>query len=70
MTVILVLLVCAIFLSIDALYGKKLIQPVKKENLGPGITYVPELGWCMQDGGTLIKEEHKDAHNLPDNKQK
>ena len=53
MTVILVLLVCAIFLSIglvyarwwyiDALYGKKLIQPVKKENLGPGITYVPEL---------------------------
>ena len=69
MTVLLVLAMCAIFLSIDALYGKKLTSPVKvrKENLGPGMTFVPELGYCMQDGGALIKEEPKE--NDRDNKK-
>ena len=62
MTVILVLLMCGIFLGIDWLFGKKLVEPVKVQ-YGPGITYVPELGWCMQDGGTLVEEPKDDRNN-------
>ena len=59
MTVLLVLLMCGVFLGIDFLFGKKLAEPVRVK-YGPGITYVQELGYCMQDGGTLIKEEPKE----------
>jgi putative hemolysin len=62
MTVLLVLAMCAIFLSIDALYGKKLTSPVKKEHLG--MTFVPELGYCMQDGGELIEKKDKKSESI------
>ena len=56
MTVLLVLGMCGIFLGIDTLYGKRLTRRARRAvvDRGPGITWVPQLGWCAQDGGTLI----------------
>jgi hypothetical protein len=49
-----VLLVSGLFIAALVIGWRRRARRAALADRGPGITWVPQLGWCAQDGGTLI----------------